>query len=75
MDLFNDPIVSRKAALAVQNMPLELRERFIRYLQEAEKIEDLPAEYRNYYKNGYKPDKVLPPLEKALMDVIIEWNN
>jgi hypothetical protein len=22
-----------------------------------------------------KPDKVLPPLEKALMDVIIEWND
>lgn len=75
MDIFANPDVSRKAAMAVQGMPLELRERFIRYLQEAEKIEDLPAEYRNYYRNGYKPDKVLPPLEKALMDVIIEWNN
>jgi hypothetical protein len=75
MDILSDPEVSRKAALAVQRMPIELRETFLRYLQEAERIEDLPAEYRNYYKNGYKPDKVLPPLEKALMDVIIEWND
>lgn len=75
MDLFNDPIVSRKAAMAVQNMPLELRERFTAALMRADRVEDLPAEYRNYYRNGYKPDKVLPPLEKALMDVIIEWNN
>lgn len=75
MNILNDPVVSRKAAMAVQGMPIELRERFIRYLEEVERIEDLPAEYRNYYKNGYKPDKVLPPLEKALMDVIIEWND
>jgi hypothetical protein len=75
VNILNDPVVSRKAAMAVQGMPIELRERFIRYLEEVERIEDLPAEYRNYYKNGYKPDKVLPPLEKALMDVIIEWND
>lgn len=75
MDIFHDVVLSQKAAQAVQGMPSNLRDRFIKALKQADKVSDLPDDYKNYLNNGYKPDKVMPTLEQALKSVVIEWEN
>jgi hypothetical protein len=75
MDVFNNPNLSRQAALAVQDMPLEIQERFIEALLNADSVSDLSPQHQNYLKNGYEPAKVTKSLEEALDQVKIEWEN
>ena len=55
MKFADDPVISRKAALAVQNMPFELRVSFNVALDRAEKKSDLSALVLDLLENGYKP--------------------
>lgn len=75
MNLTSNPDLSRKAAQAVQGMPFDLREKFVRALEKAESISALPKTFQSYLANGYKPDKVTLTLEQALKGVVIEWEN
>lgn len=58
MNIF-DPDLSRRMAMAVQNMTMDQKNRFIEVVKKAPNEQSLPAVYRSYLKNGYKPDKVI----------------
>jgi hypothetical protein len=75
MNIATDPQLSRQAAQAVQGMPAELRVRFVNALEKAKSKSDLSKDFQDYLANGYKPDKVMPTLEEALKQVIIEWKD
>jgi hypothetical protein len=75
MNIATDPQLSRQAAQAVQGMPAELRVRFVNALEKAKSKSDLSKDFQDYLVNGYKPDKVMPTLEEALKQVIIEWKD
>jgi len=76
--------LSRKAAVAVQDMlPID-RIKFVEALEIAGTEKNLDLFYQNWLNGGYKRDwaydkKVPKPakvtLEEALQDVVIEWNN
>lgn len=55
MRFADKPDVSRKAALAVQSMPFEMRLDFNAALDRAEKESDLSVIVRDLLENGYKP--------------------
>jgi hypothetical protein len=55
--------LSRRMAKVVQNMPLEVRNRFIEAVKLASSEDQILEPYRSYLKNGYKPDKVISTLQ------------
>jgi hypothetical protein len=55
--------LSRRMAKVVQNMPLEVRNRFIEVVKLASSEDQILEPYRSYLKNGYKPDKVISTLQ------------
>ncbi len=73
MKLLDDPEISRRAAQAVQNMPIAERIRFIKALEEAKKVSDLAPKYQDYLTNGYKTDKVSMPDDDLWDNLEFEW--
>lgn len=73
MTLVNNPEVSRRAAVVIQDMGLELRIRFIKALENAKQISDLPPVYQDYLTNGYKTDKVSMPDDDLWDNLEFEW--
>lgn len=58
MNIF-EPDLSRRMAKVVQNMPLEVKYRFIEAVKTASSEDQMLEPFRSYLKNGYKPDKVI----------------
>ncbi len=82
-----DGKLSRKAAVAVQDMWFYDKMKFIAAVEAAGTEENLDSFYLNWLNGGYKktwaydekpvePAKeVEPTLEEALKNIIIEWEN
>ena len=82
MNILKNPNVSRKGALAIQNMPLDIANKFIRALENAKTVSDLSPQYQDWLKNGYSnpvSDKVSKSIERtlhqALQEIHIEWED
>lgn len=58
-----EPAISRRMAKIVQNMPPEVKYRFIDAVEMASGEDQILEPYRSYLKNGYKPDKVISTLQ------------
>ena len=43
-----NPDISRKAGLAMGNVPWDLKEDFIKAVEKAEKMDDIPQPYRKW---------------------------
>jgi len=62
MNIF-EPALSRRMARIVQNMPPEIKYRFIDAVEMASSEDQILEPYRSYLKKGYKPDKVISTLQ------------
>lgn len=50
------PEISRKAAIAIQRIPIQEKQKFIDAVEKAETISDIPQPYRGWIEGNTKPN-------------------